>query len=67
MSEKRTYRIPCYWEMYGEMKIEANSLKEAIKQAKNGEPLPPNSTYVEDSFEIDNEIILEWYPENEEE
>ena len=51
-----TYRIPCTWTVAGTMEIQANSLGEAIEIA-NESPLPTDTDYIEDTFEINNQII----------
>lgn len=48
----KTWRIPVSWEEYGEIKIEAKSLKEALKIYDTNEdeyPLP-EGTYIDGSF-----------------
>lgn len=52
----KTYKIPVIWQSVGICEIEAESLQEAIEKAENG-PLPNNSSYIDDSFEIDCEGI----------
>lgn len=52
----KTYKIPASWRMYGVAEIEATSLDEAIKKAHSG-PLPSNNAYMEDSFEVDLEVV----------
>jgi len=56
--KKRWYRIPCTWESYGIMLIEAESLEEARSIAED-DPLP-DAEYVDGSFEI-NEEMLEYF------
>jgi hypothetical protein len=62
-----TYNLPVYYEVKGYIKVEANSLDEAIKIAQrdiNNFPLPEDTSYVEDSFELEEEeIIRENYSE----
>lgn len=58
MSEKKTYRIPVIYEMWGIYTVEADSLEEAKKKVMEpGYPLPPNGEYIEDSCKIDEEGI----------
>ena len=52
----KTYRIPCTWTVSATMEIQANSLGEAIEIA-NESPLPTDTDYIEDTFEINNQII----------
>lgn len=47
------YKIPCTFEMYGTLKIEADSLEKAVKYVKENIdeiPLPEEKHYVDDSF-----------------
>lgn len=48
----QTYRLPVYYEMYGEVTVRAKSLKHAIKKAEDGE-LPKHPEYITDSFHVD--------------
>ena len=54
----KEYKIPCSWEMYGYMCVEASSLEDAISKAERDEPLPDGS-YVEDSFRVDHDILAQ--------
>lgn len=56
VSKERQYRIPCSWESYGVMHVEAESLEHAKDLAENWEPLP-DSEYVDGSFKIDEDIL----------
>lgn len=53
----KTFKIPVFWQMYGNVEIEAETLEEAIeifdKEEKEGEgySLPLESDYVDGSFE----------------
>lgn len=48
-----TYDIPCHWKMAGTLKIEADSLKDAVDIALDPETGMPKSDYfVEESFDI---------------
>lgn len=53
---KKTFKIPCTWQMYGYYHIEANSIKEALEKAEDSS-LPTDADFLEGSFEIDNEMI----------
>ena len=49
------YKIPCTFEMYGTLKIEADSLEDAVKYVKekiDEIPLPEEKYYVDGSFEL---------------
>jgi hypothetical protein len=55
---QRTYKVPCSWEMYGEMEIVASSFDEAVEMAEEPErTLPTNGSYVEASFRIDHDMV----------
>jgi len=50
-----TYTIDCSWQMYGQVDVEANSLKEAIEKVENETNISNISTeYVSESFQIDS-------------
>ena len=54
------YEIPCTWEVYGTIEIEADSLEEAIELAERDDsPMPDDSDYVDGSFQIDRDIAEE--------
>lgn len=53
----KTYTIPCHWTMYGWLKIEAENISEAVKQAYDVSN--PNGEYVDNSFEVDVEVLDE--------
>ena len=51
----KVYKIPCSWQMYGYLNIEAEDWDEAISIAY--EEALPCGEYVTDSFEVDHEMI----------
>lgn len=53
------YKIPCFWQMYAIMTVEADSLEEAIDIAENESELP-DGNYVDGSFEVDHDVLDEW-------
>jgi hypothetical protein len=57
------YKIPCSWEMYGYFECEAENLTDAIRQADKGSL--PEGNYVDASFEIDEDIVQQDYPDEE--
>lgn len=59
------YTIPCVWQNYGHMNIEADSLEEAIEKANGPDEELPRGEYVEGSFEVDRDVLLDWNPEHE--
>lgn len=54
----KKYKIGCYWESYGFIEVEANSLEQAKEKIMDG-PLPKEKSYVDDSFNIDEDAIQE--------
>ena len=60
---KKTYRVPCSWEVYGITVVEAESWDEAISTAEES-PMPIDNSYIEDSFRID-EAMVEYEREKE--
>ena len=53
--KKRQYRVPCTWETYGLLYVEAESAEQA-KIIADEEPLP-SGDYVDGSWEIDEEMF----------
>ena len=51
----KTYKIPCYWRVYGFYEIEANNLEQAMQIAEDSNL--PDGEYIEGSFEIDLDMI----------
>ena len=59
------YKVPCSWEVYGSTVVEAESWDEAISIAESADcPLPVETSYVEDSFRIDEELVDSFRDEN---
>lgn len=55
------YKIPVSYSVCGEIEVEANSLEEALKYAKDNVrdlELPDEPQYIEDSYEINDDIDL---------
>lgn len=60
------YTIPCSWEMYGELTIEADSLEEAcLKAEEDSAGLPEEKHYVDGSFEVDRDLAEEMNKEKQ--
>lgn len=57
----KTYKIPVDYRVFGDMFIEARSLEEAKEKALTIEKLPRDTTYMEDSILIDEEILAEYH------
>lgn len=56
----KTWKIPCVWQMYGYLKIEANTLEEAIEKAYDADQgLPDDGDYIDNSFEVDEDLSVE--------
>ena len=58
----KTYKVPVVYTMYGYVEIEAESPEEAVKEVEDGGgdmPLPSVSDYVEGSFEVDPDGLVE--------
>lgn len=51
------YNIPVTFEVYGVMRVEAASLKEAKRKALEEAPLPLEQYYVDESIEINEELL----------
>lgn len=62
----REWRIPVTWEMFGTVSIEADTLAEAIDRAYDHGSVPDDGEYVDDSWEIPDNIgeIRAWYNDN---
>ena len=57
---KKTYRVPCSWQVYAQVEVEAESWEQAkLKVITNSVPLPTDPNYVDASLEVDMEIIEE--------
>jgi hypothetical protein len=68
--KKKLFKVPCSWEMYGEMEVVAENWDDAVSKAEEPErTLPTNGSYVEASFRIDHDMVemnKEDYEEGEE-
>lgn len=61
---KKEYKIPLIWECYRNITVEAESLQEAAEIAIQQFMNEPDDDYVDDSVDIDMDIIHEDnYPE----
>ena len=52
----KTFKIPVVWQMYGVVRVEADTLEEAMEKAR--EEKLPDGDYIDDSFELDTEEII---------
>lgn len=58
----KTYNVPVVWQMYGYVTVKAESMAEAVDEVENGGgdmPLPMDGEYIEGSFEVDHEGIVD--------
>lgn len=53
----KNYKIPCSWQMYGYVTVEAESLDDAILIAEGDDVSLPDGEYVSGSFEIDYDLL----------
>ena len=54
------YEIPCSWEVYGTVEVEADNLDEAVAKVEADDfPLPGRASYVDGSFEVDRDVAEE--------
>ena len=66
----KTWKIPVTWEVCGFVHLEANTLEEAMEQARDEDgviPLPTESDYVDGSWRVteeDTETVRELYNDN---
>lgn len=57
-----TYRVGCFWQLYGHIEVKARNEKEALEVARKKAltcSLPDDGEYLDDSFELDEENIEE--------
>lgn len=59
----KTYKIPISWESYKTYEVEAENLEKAIEIALKEFLSEPDDNYLSDSFDIDDTIIFDDYPE----
>lgn len=58
MSNKKVFKLPVEWSVFGTIEIEAESLEDALKifcKTENETGLPKESDYIEDSFQLSTE------------
>jgi hypothetical protein len=54
----KTYKVPVVWQMHGYVEVQADSVDEAIYEAKHAS-LPEDGSYIPYSFEVDDSMIDE--------
>ena len=57
MTTQSEYTIPCSWQMYGYLKVQADSLEDAIEIAEIDSTNLPDGSYIEASLELDYDVI----------
>lgn len=63
----KTWRIPVCWTMMGIIKVDANTLDEAIEIAKDDAgaiPIPDDGTFMDGTWEVDcfdKDYLRQWY------
>ena len=68
----KTWKIPVVWQEMGVVKVEANTLAEAIEIARDDDgiiPIPDDGTFIDGSWAVDCEdenYLREWYNDNQE-
>ena len=55
----KKFVIPVQWIMFADVEIEADSLNEAIDIVNLQYPELPEGEYVDDSFEVNKELVYE--------
>lgn len=60
----KKFTVACYWQLYGEFQVEADTLEEAIAKVNDGteapyNALPTDPEYVDGSFEVNEEVSEE--------
>ena len=67
----KTWKIPVVWQEMGVVKVEANTLAEAIEIARDDYgiiPIPDNGEFVDGTWEVDcldEDYLREWYNDNQ--
>lgn len=59
MAMVKAFLIPLYWEMYGRVEVQSESLEDAIKYVMGPKCSLPEGSYVDDSLNVDYEMIEE--------
>lgn len=59
----KVYSIPITWESYKRYIVNAENLQEAAQKALRQFLSEPDELYLEDSFQLDEEGLEEYYPD----
>lgn len=68
----KTWKIPVSWVMLATIKVDADTLEEAIEIARDDDgiiPIPDNGTYLNESWEVDCfdiDYLRKYYNDNQE-
>ena len=68
----KTWKIPVVWQEMGVIKVEANTLAEAIEIARDDDgviPIPDNGSFLDGSWEVDcddEDYLRQFYNDNQE-
>ena len=68
----KTWKIPVVWQEMGTVKVEANTLAEAIEIARDDDgviPIPDNGSFLDGSWEVDcddEDYLRQFYNDNQE-
>ena len=68
----KTWKIPVVWQEMGVVKVEANTLAEAIEIARDDDgviPIPDNGSFLDGSWEVDcddEDYLRQFYNDNQE-
>ena len=58
----KLFKIPVFWQMYGYMDIEAETLEEATQEAYSCARPLPDGDYVDGSFDVDEDVVEDMNP-----
>ena len=67
----KTWKIPVVWQEMGVVKVEANTLAEAIEIARDDDgviPIPDNGEFLDGTWEVDCtdiDYLRKWYNGNQ--
>lgn len=53
------FKVACYWTMYGEFDVEADTIDQAIALVEAYNGVPTYDEYVDGSFEVNAEVTKE--------
>ena len=59
VSAMKQFTIPLTWEMYGKVRVDAETLEEAIDYVLGPECPLPEGSYVDESVRVDHDVMNE--------